>query len=101
MILDGTITLRIARLRNALWRAILSRAILSMSFIRIARPLYFDVLRIARLKIALHRAFLGRAILIFTYPIPLLIFCHEEEWKEIMISADKSIAQLFANVIMV
>ena len=35
------------------------------------------------------------------YPIPLLIFCHEEEWKEIMISADKSIAQFFANVIMV
>ena len=35
------ITLRIARLRNALWRAILRRAILSMSFIRIARPIYF------------------------------------------------------------
>ena len=36
-----TITLRIARPRNALWRAILRRAILSMSFIRIARPIYF------------------------------------------------------------
>ena len=35
------ITLRIARPRNALWRAILRRAILSMSFIRIARPIYF------------------------------------------------------------
>ena len=40
---DGNIviTLKIARLRNALWRAILRRAILSMSFIRIARPIYF------------------------------------------------------------
>ena len=39
---DGNIviTLKIARLRNALWRAILRRAILSMSFIRIARPIY-------------------------------------------------------------
>ena len=35
------ITLRIARPRNALWRAILRRAIVSMSFIRIARPIYF------------------------------------------------------------
>ena len=35
------ITLRIARPRNALWRAILRRAILSTSFIRIARPIYF------------------------------------------------------------
>ena len=35
------ITLRIARPRNALWRAILRQAILSMSFIRIARPMYF------------------------------------------------------------
>ena len=35
------ITLRIARPRNALWRAILRWAILSMSFIRIARPIYF------------------------------------------------------------
>ena len=33
--------IRIARPRNALWRAILRRAILSMSFIRIARPIYF------------------------------------------------------------
>ena len=31
----------IARPRNALWRAILRRAILSMSFIRIAHPIYF------------------------------------------------------------
>ena len=35
------ITLRLARPRNALWRAIRRRAIVSMSFIRIARPIYF------------------------------------------------------------
>ena len=39
--IDSSITLRIARPRNALWRAILRRAILSTSFIRIARPIYF------------------------------------------------------------
>ena len=37
----GTVKIRIARPRNALWRAILRRAILSTSFIRIARPIYF------------------------------------------------------------
>ena len=47
--------LRIARLKIALQRAFLGRAILMN-----------EVLRIARLKIALQRAFLGRAILIFT-----------------------------------
>ena len=35
------VNIRIARPRNALWRAILRRAILSTSFIRIARPIYF------------------------------------------------------------
>ena len=35
------VNIRIARPRNALWRAILRRAILSLSFIRIARPIYF------------------------------------------------------------
>ena len=35
------VNIRIACPRNALWRAILRRAILSMSFIRIARPIYF------------------------------------------------------------
>ena len=40
-ILRHRITLRIARPRNALWRAILRRATLSTSFIRIARPIYF------------------------------------------------------------
>ena len=34
------LSLRIARPRNALWRAILRRAILNISFIRIARPIY-------------------------------------------------------------
>ena len=35
------VNIRIARPRNALLRAILRRAILSTSFIRIARPIYF------------------------------------------------------------
>ena len=35
------VNIRIARPRNALWRAILRWAILSTSFIRIARPIYF------------------------------------------------------------
>ena len=35
------VNIRIARPRNALWRAILRRAILSVSIIRIARPIYF------------------------------------------------------------
>ena len=38
---DLAITLRIARPKNALWRAFLRQAIMSMSFIRIARPIYF------------------------------------------------------------
>ena len=42
------ITLRIARPRNALWRAILS-----MSFIRIARPMYFVFLCCYALQIVL------------------------------------------------
>ena len=36
-----TVNIRIARPRNALWRAILRQAILSTSFIRIARPIYY------------------------------------------------------------
>ena len=35
------VSIRIARPGNALWRAILRWAILSTSFIRIARPIYF------------------------------------------------------------
>ena len=35
------VNIRIARPKNALWRAILRRAILSTSFIRIARPIYY------------------------------------------------------------
>ena len=35
-----SVKIRIARLRHALWRAILRRATLSTSFIRIARPNY-------------------------------------------------------------
>ena len=36
----GMVNIRIARLRNALWRASLRRATLSTSYIRIARPNY-------------------------------------------------------------
>ena len=35
------VNIRIARPRNGLWRAILRRAILSSSFIKIARPIHF------------------------------------------------------------
>ena len=40
-IIKYSVNIRIARPRNALWRAILRRAILSTSFIRIVRPIYF------------------------------------------------------------